>query len=159
MEQLSLKLKSGVEASRVRMSHLREAAFEMGLRGRILDSFIRSLSLLAKLNPQLSSSKTYQVYYLPTEEEISESFSRRWPRSGMLWDGACLTADISESPNHAVDSSLLDIIETQSVPARYYLSPNAAVGMLRRANAQGRPLFPPLRKALETLARAQSSSE
>ena len=36
---------------------------------------------------------------------------------------------------------------------RYYLSPNAARGILRRVESQGRNLFPPLKKSLEALAR------
>ena len=75
----------------------------------------------------------------------------------MVWRGECLTADFSASPSHAEGSTLLDIVETRPAQPHYYLSPNAAQGILRRADAQGRNLFPPLRKALETLASAQSS--
>ncbi len=102
MEQMSLQLISGAEDSHVKTSRSLAVAHELGLEGRIRVSFIRSLDLLARLFPQLSSSKTCRVFYHPMEEEISESFSRRWPRSGMLWDGACLTADTSESPNRAL---------------------------------------------------------
>ena len=161
MEQLHLysKRTSGAVAFLAKTSRWRAEAIAQGLKGRALDSFIHSLNLSAKLFPRLSSSRTCQVSFLPTEGEISRSFSRPWQGSGMLWDGVCLTADISESPNRAADSSLLDIIETRSVPPRYFLSPNAAAGMLRRANHQKRPLFPPLRKALETMSQGRLSSE
>jgi hypothetical protein len=159
MEQLSLGLTFGVEDSPAKTFRSQEVGLELGLKESELVSFMNSLALLVERFPLLSSSKTCRVSYLPTEEEISESFSKRWPHSGMLWDGVCLTANISESPNHVIDSSLLDIIETQSVPDRYFLSPNAARGILRRAASQGRALFPPLKKALEILAQDQSSNE
>ena len=109
--------------------------------------------------PLLSSSKTYQVSSLPTADETSESLFKRWPTSGMVWRGECLTAGTSESPNHAKESILLLLIETQSLPDKYFLSPNAAKGAMRRADQMGRNLFPPLRQAMEILAKDQSSKE
>src|SRR4051812_22228534 len=97
MEQQSLNLTFGAEDFPVKTFHSLEVGLELGLKGSELASFILSLDLLAEHFPQLSSSKTCQVYYLPTEGAISESFSKRWPRSGMLWDGVCLTANTSES--------------------------------------------------------------
>ena len=42
------------------------------------------------------------------------------------------------------------------MPERYFLSPNAATGILRRADQMGRNLFPPFRSALEILSGASS---
>lgn len=159
MLQLSLNLKFGAEDSPAKTYHLPERVDAMDLMEQEVDSSIPLPSFLANLAPELSCSKTSQVSYLPTEEPISKSLFKRWPSAGMLLDGACLTANISESPNHAVESTLLDILEEQAVPPRYYLSPNAAKGSLRRASSQGRKLFPPLKKAFETLAQELSSNE
>jgi DNA (cytosine-5)-methyltransferase 1 len=131
----------------------------MGLEGKSLDSFITLLSLLVKDYPELLSSKTFRAYSLPTVDETSESLFARWPTSGIVSDGVCLTVATSESPNHVKESILLDVIETGEVPQRYFLSPNAAKGMMRRADTMGRTLFPPLRAALEILAQGQSSKE
>ena len=155
----SQKRKSGVQDSHAKMSLLLEHA-----NGRDLTDATPACSTslhgcLATLSRILSFSKTSRVSSLPTTAEISESFSAYWTNSGMVWRGACLTADFSASPSHAEGSTLLDIVETQPAQPHYYLSPNAAHGILRRANAQGRNLFPPLRKALETLALARSSNE
>ena len=49
----------------------------------------------------------------------------RWPTSGIVSDGVCLTVKTSESPNHAVESTLLEVIETGEVPSRYFLIPRA----------------------------------
>lgn len=58
---------------------------------------------------------------------------------------------VSPTPSTIIKSSLLDLIEKDDVSSMYYLSPNAAEGILRRVDNQGRTLFSPLRIALEKL--------
>jgi DNA (cytosine-5)-methyltransferase 1 len=123
------------------------------------DCSMTTPNLLKAAAPLLSSSKTYQVCSLPTEGETSKSLFARWPTSGMVWRGECLTAGTSESPNRAKGSLLLPVIETQSLQEKYFLSPNAAKGAIRRADQMGRSLFPPLRQAMEILSKARSSKE
>lgn len=153
--QMSLFRPSGSEDSHAKTSHLLEWAHELGLEGQDLDFFMSLLGYLGSAVPEFSSSKTCQVSSLLMEDGTSESSFARWPSSGMAWDGVCLTARTSESPSHVVESTLLDVIETGEVPPTYFLSPNAARGILRRADQMGRPLFPPLRKALEILSKGQ----
>jgi len=143
---------SGQPDSHAKMSRLREEASGLGLKGRDLDSFMSLLASLERDAPELFFSKTFTVSCIRTEDETSKPLFELWPNSGILLDGVCLTAKTSESPSHAKESTLLGVIETGEVPVKYFLSPSAATGMLRRANQQGRPLFPPLRKSLEILA-------
>lgn len=51
-------------------------------------------------------------------------------------------------------SSLSDILETQPVPARYYLSAKACRGILRRAEKRGKDLPEQLKRALEAVTNA-----
>ena len=146
------KPKFGAQDFLAKTSHWREQGRELGLKGKDLDSFTDSLIFLAGLFPHLSFSKTSQAYLIRTKEEILESSYKRWPNSGMAWGGVCLTAVTSESPSHVKESTLLDVVVTHDVPLRYFLSPNAAVGILRRVDSQGRRLFPPLWNALKVLA-------
>jgi hypothetical protein len=81
-----------------------------------------------------------------------------WMNSGMVWRGVCLTRNSSESPNVAEECSLSDVLESH-VPQRFFLSPKAAAGILRRAEKRGRMLPMPLQRALEGLARIQADSE
>jgi DNA (cytosine-5)-methyltransferase 1 len=71
----------------------------------------------------------------------------------MAWLGVCLTAKTSESPNNAVASTLLPCIETQEVQEKYFLSQNAATGILRRVDRMKRNLPPSFRQSLEMLAK------
>lgn len=155
----SQKQTFGLEASHVKTSPSPEWDQEMDCEERSLDCSTTTQSLLKAAAPLLSSSKTYQVYSLPTMDETSESLFKRWPTSGMVWHGECLIAATSESPSHAKESLLLPLIETQDLPDKYFLSPNAAKGALRRADQMGRSLFPPLRQAMEILSKDQSSKE
>jgi len=72
--------------------------------------------------------------------------------SGTAWRGEFWMLSGSESPKDAVASSLPDVLETRPDLSRYYLSPKAATGILRRAAKRGRELPEALRTALESLA-------
>lgn len=100
-----------------------------------------------------SSLRTFPDFFHPTVDEISPSFSRRWPSSGSTTSlGECWTHDTSECPSEgAVSSSLPDVLE-ETVPERFYLSPRAAAGILRRAEKRGRELPQALARALRDLA-------
>ena len=152
-------LTCGLEDSPAKMSRWLQWGQELALEDENLHSFLSMLDSLEMHAPEFSSSRTFQVSSLATVDETSKSLFARWPNSGMVWDGVCLTARTSESPNHASESILLDAVETGQVPDRYFLSPNAAKGMLRRCDKMGRKLFPPLRKSLEILSKAQLSKE
>ena len=155
LTHMSLFPTSGQEDFPVKTSQLREWGRELGLEGSSLDSFLSLFAYLKEVAPEFLSSRTFQASSLPTGGGTSKLLFERWPASGMAWDGVCLTAGTLESPNLVDESILLPAIEIGRVPPRYFLSANAAKGILRRANRMGRPLFPPLRRALEILAKDQ----
>jgi hypothetical protein len=59
-------------------------------------------------------------------------------------------------PNDDAVSSLSDILEIGDVPQRYFLSPKACSGILRRAAKRGKELPPALSSALRTVAGRQT---
>jgi hypothetical protein len=65
---------------------------------------------------------------------------------------ASLTLSTLEYPSDAVESSLSAILETGSLPPRFFLSPKACAGILRRAEKRGKDLPALLRQALEAAA-------
>lgn len=105
-----------------------------------------------------SSLKTFPDSFPQTTDEISELFSRRWPKSGFTTSpGECWTADTSECPSGGGEfSSLPDVLEDQ-VPERFYLSQKAAAGILRRSEKRGRDLPKHLHQALSALSRGAES--
>ena len=74
-----------------------------------------------------------------------------------LWEmispsrGECSMRNTSESPREESASTLSQILEV-NVPERYYLSPKACRGILRRAANRGKELPEVLRIALERQA-------
>jgi len=76
----------------------------------------------------------------------------KWKRGGLVWADKYLECNISPTPSKIKESSLLNLIEKDQNNPIYFLSPNAAEGILRRVDGQNRSLFMPLRVALEKLS-------
>ena len=90
--------------------------------------------------------------------EVSGSSNSRPDVSG--WRGGCLTCSMPEWTafrtryrNAETVCSLSDILETGDVPRKYYLSPKACLGILRRAEKRGKELPKVLEDALRQAAR------
>lgn len=67
--------------------------------------------------------------------------------------GESSTPSFSESPNVAVACSLSSVLEDQAaILRRYFLSPRACAGILRRAARRGKKLPEPLEAALKAVA-------
>lgn len=75
----------------------------------------------------------------------------KWSRGGLVWNDKFIESNAFPTPSKIINSSLLKLIEPNQNRSLYYLTPNAAEGILRRVDHQGRTLFTPLRIALEQL--------
>ena len=152
----SQKPKYGQQDFLARIFRLREWGLEPDSEGLSLGFSTNSQTWFAPVIRRLWSSRTFTAFSLATEDETSPSYSRQWMNSGMAWHGECLTASISESPSRASECTLLPCIETQPVPEKYFLSQNAATGILRRVDQMGRNLPASFRRSLEILAKGRS---
>jgi DNA (cytosine-5)-methyltransferase 1 len=76
----------------------------------------------------------------------------KWQRSGCAVGDTVLHAPASTAPVKPVESRFVDLIEQGRVDERYFLSPNAARGIIRRIERAGRHLFPPLEATLRSMA-------
>jgi hypothetical protein len=81
-----------------------------------------------------------------------EPFSGPWPTSGFGGPTGFWTRDTSESPSNAVASSLSDVLETDPIPEKYFLTPVTAASIIRRAKRHGRELPPALEASLHRTA-------
>ena len=95
------------------------------------------------------SKTAWSPLHLSEIDFSDESSSYKWPKAGLAWDNSFIGGAVNPTPAKPIPSSLLDIVERERVGERYYLTSNAAEGIIRRVDNQGRKLFPPLRKALE----------
>ena len=81
--------------------------------------------------------------------ETLAAFSGRWANSGMGGPTGCLMLKTSESHKDAEGCLLSDVLETGDLPQKYYLSPTACAGILRRAEARNKQLPMALYHALQ----------
>jgi hypothetical protein len=63
-----------------------------------------------------------------------------------------LTLNTLEYPNDVVESSLLDVLETGLVPQKFFLSPTACEGILRRAANRNKKMPELLEHALAAVS-------
>lgn len=75
-----------------------------------------------------------------------------WPNAGILCRDQFVANNTLTSLSYFLHSDLMELVEKTKPDPRYFLSPNAAEGILRRVAAQNRHLFPPLKAALERLS-------
>ena len=99
------------------------------------------------------SSRTCRVFSHRMGDGTFLPSSGRWPTSGFgTWPTEFWTPGSSEFPSGGgVCSSLPDVLQ-EGAPARFFLSPRAARGILRRAEKRGRGLPRALQAALTALA-------
>lgn len=97
-------------------------------------------------------SKIKQIEKPLCEIDFSDSSNAyKWAHGGFVENGVCFECDAYPTPVNIAESSLLDLIEKDQNNKNYFLTPNAAEGILRRVDHQKRTLFAPLRKGLEIL--------
>jgi DNA (cytosine-5)-methyltransferase 1 len=80
----------------------------------------------------------------------------KWQTGGFVIGDDCWDITAPEAPSRPIEKKLIEVIEKRYPPDRYFLSPNAAEGILRRVYSQNRTLFGPMHNALEILVEKTS---
>lgn len=114
---------------------------------------------LKRYVPDGCSGKTSPVSCPATEDGTLVPSSGRWGNSGMGGPTESWTLNTLEFHSGAAASFLSEVLEVQPLPERYYLSPKACAGILRRAEKRGKKLKAPLAAALESVAGHPTQSE
>jgi hypothetical protein len=107
----------------------------------LLNSFVQTL-------PVGSYSKTSCNCFWLTERGFGDICFHDFQTGGIVYRGRCWTASFSEYRNVDVECSLLDILETQSVEQKYYLTPKRCLAVLRQAKKRGKQIPEPLRSII-----------
>ena len=119
---------------------------------RVATSCLPLARLLASIAPSGWFGKTSPASCRATEEGILEPSSECWQNSGMGSPTEFWTLSTSEWPKDAAVCSLSQTLEVGNVPQRFFLSPTACRGILRRAEKRGKELPEALAVALRTAA-------
>ena len=78
-------------------------------------------------------------------------YNTRWKTGGCASGDHIVEGKASPAPSKIVMSRFVDALDPDLPDEAYFLTPNAAAGIIRRANSVGRNLFTPMRQALETM--------
>lgn len=97
------------------------------------------------------SLKMSPACYPATEAETLPSYFEGWKNSGIGGPTGRLTLNTSVWPKDASVCSLSQVLETTVAP-KYFLSPTACAGILRRAEKRGKDLPPSLFAALTAVS-------
>ena len=89
--------------------------------------------------------------------DIAETMAIRCQSGGVAFGNFYFDARVSASPSRPVKSEFINVVETSNVESKYYLSCNAAQGILRRVRSQRRKLFPPLENALNLMSQSETT--
>jgi DNA (cytosine-5)-methyltransferase 1 len=101
--------------------------------------------------PYFASVKSSTVQ-IETFADRDDAPKMKWANGGVMFDGLCHMAPVSPAPRKPIQSQLVGALDMVKPSARYFLSPNAATGILRRVESQNRQLFEPLDEALKRLS-------
>ena len=126
-----------VEDFRVRLSALQETDEVLKIHEELCSLKLQGSHLFSDLN--IYSLKTSKDCSTTTEELHSRPCSEPWTNWGMMWNGKCLTARISESPKIGSVCLLSDILE-ENVPKEFFLSQALANKLINIRNSQQIPL-------------------
>ena len=110
---------------------------------------------LTSLDPSGSYGKTCQVSLVRMEDGTLVPSSGRWQNSGMGSHTECLTLSTSEYPKDAAVCSLSDVLEVGSIAQKFFFSPLACSGILRRAEKRNKDLPQVLLEALTLVAHSK----
>ena len=119
---------------------------------RVATSRLPFLPLLTSIAPSGWYGRTSPEFFPHTKGAISVPSSQGWQTSGMGGPTGFSTLSSSDWPSDASVCSLSDVLEAGPLPPKYFLSPRACRGILRRAEKRGKELPPPLRAALQMVA-------
>lgn len=116
-------------------------------------SGLPSAALLDSFDRQLWSSRTSPGFYRVTEARTLPKSFEGWRGSGMMSRGAAWTLNTAGWHSAASVCSLSAVLVPPAlVPRKYFLSPKACAGILRRAAARKKMLPDRLRLALQRVA-------
>lgn len=105
------------------------------------------------------SLRKASVVEVPSFDSHDDAPRIKWASGGVMSGGRCVMASVSASPNEPISSSFGSALDRVKPSRRYFLSANAAKGILRRVESQGRELFGPLDAALRKLASADERGQ
>ena len=141
--QMSLFPTFGSEGSDARTSRPARMALRPGLKGKQSRLFHEFSRLIRRRSPrEFSSSKMFRVSGSSHGGRDFQAVVQTLAQLGYGVGWRVLNSRFFGAHSLGNESSSSDAIETGKVPERYFLSPNAARGMIRRTDQMGKAVSP-----------------
>jgi DNA (cytosine-5)-methyltransferase 1 len=129
------------------------------LKGELLrvdNSYFSENEMIGKIKEEygsvLQSLREQELLDLVLDPE-DKSHKLKWMSGGLAFNNVCIDFKATEYPQEIIHSKLIDVIDKNlDINEKYFISANAAEGILRRVKSQNRKLFGPLYEALVVLA-------
>lgn len=115
----------------------------------------RELTKLAASIPDLEKDALEVDFGAVMRGVAKDDYSHRWRSGGVAWQNQVIEASVPPSPSKIIHSRFLDVLDSVVPDDRYFITANAAAGIIRRADSVGRTLFAPFRAALEHMIEEQ----
>lgn len=106
-----------------------------------------------KCAPDLDCDTNWLNFDKIEDDLLAGQFVHRWKSGGCAFANKIVEGKASSAPSKIIDSSFVKVLDPTIPDDRYFLTPNAATGILRRVDAEKRNLFAPMRRALEILVK------
>jgi len=115
----------------------------------ILNNEFDEINQARKIVPQFSSKNSVII---ELNDCLNNGSNMKWKSGGLMLKSKCIMAPVQQMPITPIQSSFGEILDKKKPDNQYFLSPNAAIGILRRVKSQNRTLFKPLELALNRLS-------
>lgn len=117
----------------------------------------RGIQAVVNKFQDFSNEKTRTQFFsqLNSESLFNENKRQKikWRSGGLAFGDKVIDFSVHHCPTLPFESCLIDILDEEPIDRKYFLSPSAAKGIIRRVDSQNRELFRPLREALNRLAK------
>ncbi|KQV34798.1 MULTISPECIES: DNA (cytosine-5-)-methyltransferase [unclassified Rhizobium] len=111
-----------------------------------------------KLAPELRNATRVLSFAAITDEIRAGTFVRKWKSGGVACRDMIIEGTASPAPSKIVPARFVDALDATRPDESYFLTANAAAGILRRVKVVGRTLFLPMSVALEKIVQATGES-
>ena len=113
---------------------------------------VNGFSVEEAVEPYLDFSSPKTRSFTFDQATLGENGSPfRWQTGGYIKGQACIDVRAPEAPSQIIEKPLVKVVESARPDDRYFLSPNAAQGIIRRVDNQNRTLFKPMDTALRKM--------
>jgi DNA (cytosine-5)-methyltransferase 1 len=111
-----------------------------------------------KLAPELRNGTRVLSFGAISDAIRAGTFVRKWKSGGVACRDMIIEGTASPAPSKIVPARFVDALDAKRPDASYFLSANAATGILRRVEIVGRTLFEPMSAALQKLVQSAGES-